>query len=345
MATQYLNTLYVTTQGSYLHKSGENIVIKINDEETKRIPIHTLQGIVCFGRVTLSFPLMGFCMEKNIQISFLSQYGKFLGRVTGKVSGNVLLRRQQYRLADETVKKTSIVANIVTGKILNQRAVLRRYIRDHQDTTKELDISRLKSTVRHFTDLTSTIQKTKTIDQIRGFEGEAASAYFGNFNTLITNSDFVFETRTRRPPLDKINAMLSFVYTILVHDISSGLETTGLDPAVGFLHTDRPGRPSLSLDIMEEFRPWFADRLVLSLINKSQVSPEDFETMHSGACLITEKARRKILVFYQKRKQVTINHQFLNQTVPIGMICHLQSRLLARHIRGDINEYLPFIWK
>ena len=267
---KHLNTLFVTTQGTYLAKEGETVVVRVGKEVKLSVPIHTLGGIVCFGNVSCSPFLMGFCAENGVGISFLSEYGRFLARVQGPVSGNVLLRREQYRQADNVKTSAAVARYILTGKIANSRTVLQRALRDHGD---KVDARAVQFAVKRMTSYLDILKEDHPLDIMRGYEGDAAHCYFKVFDHLIVaqKDDFLFEERNRRPPLDNVNALLSFVYTLLVHDIRSALESTGLDSAVGFLHRDRPGRPGLALDMMEEFRPFFADRLVLSLINLKQV--------------------------------------------------------------------------
>ncbi len=348
---RHLNTLYVTTQGAYLNKDGANIVVSIDGAERARVPIHTLGGVVGFGRVALSPPLLGYCAEEGVTISFLSEQGKFLARVEGPVSGNVLLRREQYRRADHPEGCAAIVRSLVIGKALNQRAVIRRAVRDHGERMDAPALATLAAAERRLSDIARRAERPVAVEQaadaLRGLEGEAANAYFGAFDALILVEDHElrFTGRSRRPPLDPVNALLSFVYSLLVHDVRSALETTGLDPAVGFLHRDRPGRPSLALDLMEEFRPFFADRLVLSLINRRQVSGKGFRWMENGACLMTDDLRKAVLVAYQERKREELRHPFLGEPTTVGLLWYLQAQLLARHLRGDLDGYPPFVWK
>lgn len=270
---KHLNTLFVTTQGAYLAKEGETVAVKVDGEIALRVPVHTLGGIVCFGHVSCSPYLMGFCAENHVAISFLTENGGFLAKVQGPVSGNVLLRREQYRKADDLKTSALIARSMLTGKIANCRAVLQRALRDHSD---KIDEEAVASASQTLTNSMRRLQAESPLDVVRGIEGESANAYFEVFNHLITSqkNDFVFNERNRRPPLDNVNCLLSFLYTLLMHDVRSALETVGLDPAVGFLHRDRPGRYSLALDIMEELRPFFADRMTLSLINLCQVQGE-----------------------------------------------------------------------
>jgi CRISPR-associated protein Cas1 len=344
---RHLNTLYVTTQGAYLSKDGANVVVAIDGAERARVPIHSLGGLVGFGRVALTPPLMGFCAEAGVAVTFLSEHGKFLARVEGPVSGNVLLRREQYRRTDDPDGCAAIVRSLVIGKALNQRAVIRRALRDHGERLEASASATLEAAERRLTDIARRAERPQVADALRGLEGEAATVYFGAFDALVVarKDDFHFESRSRRPPLDPVNALLSFVYALLVHDVRSALETVGLDPAVGFLHRDRPGRPSLALDLMEEFRPFFADRLVLSLINRRQVAAKDFRRMENGACLMTDELRKAVLVAYQERKREELRHPYLGEPTTVGLLWHLQAQLLARHLRGDLDGYPPFVWK
>lgn len=341
---KHLNTLFVTTQGAYLSKEGESVVVKVEKEVRLRVPVHTIGGIVCFGQVSCSPFLMGFCAERDVTISFLSEYGRFLARVQGPVSGNVLLRREQYRRADDPAFSAEIAKAVLTGKIVNCRTVLQRAIRDHLD---KMDADKMRHAAKRLGHCLEAFRPEQSLDVVRGFEGDAAHTYFSVFDELIITQkeDFFFRERSRRPPLDNVNCLLSFLYTLVVHDIRSALETVGLDPAVGFLHRDRPGRPGLALDLMEEFRPFLADRLALSLINLRQVQEKGFKRADSGAVLMTDETRKVVLVAYQKRKQEEIMHPFLGEKVTIGLLFHTQALLLSRYLRGDMDGYPPFIWK
>lgn len=341
---KHLNTLYVTTQNSYLFKEGESVVVKVENENRLRLPVHTLDGIVCFGAVSMSPFLMHHCAENAVSVSFLSEYGKFLARVQGPVAGNVLLRREQYRIADQPVASSAIVRSFLIGKLSNTRTVVRRALRDHAEKT---DVQTLEKAEQRLTQYLQRLAAPRPVDELRGIEGEAAASYFDAFPQLITVKDpaFVFSGRSRRPPLDPVNALLSFVYTLLVHDCRSALEGVGLDPCVGYLHCDRPGRPSLALDLMEEFRPFFAERLVLSLLNLKQIQAKDFNDSAGGAVTMTDSARKEVLTAWQKRKQEEITHPYLEEKCKIGLLPHLQAQLLARHLRGDLEAYPPFIWK
>jgi len=339
-----LNTLYVTTQGAYLAKEGETVAVKIDQEVRLRIPVHTIGGIVCFGNVSCSPFLMGFCTENGICISFLNQHGRFLARVQGPVSGNVLLRREQYRSADNDDLSGKLAKAFVTGKVANCRTVLQRALRDHSG---KIDEEALRLALDNLNRTLKSLELNQTLNEVRGLEGHAAHTYFSVFDHLIVaqKDEFSFQERNRRPPMDNVNCLLSFIYTLLVHDCRSALESVGLDPAVGFLHRDRPGRPGLALDLMEEFRPFFADRLVLSLINLRQVQHKGFKKTEAGSVVMNDETRKVLLVAYQERKQEEILHPFLEEKVSIGMLFHVQALLLARCLRGDLDGYPPFIWK
>lgn len=339
-----LNTLYVTSQGAYLHKEGETVVVKVDREVKLRLPVHTLGSVVCFGNVLCSPFLLGHCAKNDVSISFMTEYGKFLARVQGPVAGNVLLRRTQYRMADDLNASARIAKMFIAGKITNSRTVVSRALRDHGD---KLDETALR---RRCDDLSAHVRrllKEDDLDVIRGVEGKAANDYFAVFDHLIVASkaDFTFQGRNRRPPLDRVNCLLSFLYSLLYHDARSALESVGLDPAVGFLHRDRPGRLSLALDLMEEFRPILADRLALSLINRGQVKKKGFIITESGAVTMNDATRKTLLVEYQKRKQTEIEHPYLQEKMPLGMLLFAQAQLLSRFLRGDIDDYPPYIWR
>ena len=334
-----LNTLYITRQESYLHKERETIVIKQGDSKLGQFPALTVNNILCFGQVSVSPFLMGFCGEQGIGLSFYTEYGKFLARVQGKQSGNVLLRRAQYRWADDEDKSISIARLMVAAKIANGRSVLMREVRNHgANAAIETTVKRLAVSLRR-------ARHAETVPEAMGIEGDAANAYFGVFNELLRGSGFAFGGRVRRPPTDPVNALLSFAYTLITHECASALQGVGLDPYVGFLHQDRPGRLSLALDMLEEFRASWADRFVLTLINRQQVKPNDFLTEASGAVRLTDDARKTLLTAWQERKQVEVMHPYLDEQVPVGLLPHCQAMLLARHIRGDTEYYPPYIVK
>jgi len=340
----HLNTLFVFTQGAYLRKESETVVVRIDKLPKTRLPLINIGAIACFGRVGISPQLMGFCGQKGIAITFMTEHGRFLAAVNGFTPGNVLLRREQYRRADSLDDARTIARSCIIGKLGNYRTVLRRAVRDQpsseatQRLTKVAD--RIDMAIR-------TISPLLTLDQWRGMEGEFSAEYFGVFNDLITTNktEFIFAGRTRRPPQDKVNAMLSFLYSMLTNDVRSACEAAGLDAAVGFLHRDRPGRPSLALDLMEEFRPVFVDRLVLSLINRGQVRANGFIEDPGNGIRMDETTRKVIVAAYQKRKQETVTHPFLDEKMTLGLVPHIQARLLARHLRGDSDAYPPFVWK
>jgi CRISPR-associated protein Cas1 len=341
---KHLNTLFVTTQGAYLFKEGETIVVKVEGEVRLRLPVHTIGGIVCFGNVLCSPFLLGFCADNDVAVSFLTERGRFLARVQGPVSGNVLLRREQYRKADDQSATVEVTKSVLTGKLANCRTVLQRALRDHGEKLNSDAIKEVSSRLSYYLE---NLDKETQLEALRGIEGDSAHMYFSVFNELITaqKEDFVFEERNRRPPLDNVNSLLSFVYTLLAHDVRSALESVGLDPAVGFLHRDRPGRPGLALDLMEEFRPFFADRLVLSLINLKKVQGKGFTKTESGAVLMSDETRKEVLVSYQNRKQEEIMHPFIGEKIYVGMLFFIQALLFSRFLRGELDAYPPFIWR
>lgn len=337
-----LNTLYVTTPNAYLSRDGETVLVRVEQEVRLRVPIHTLGSVVCFGPILCSPHCMELCAENGVTLSFLTEDGRFMARVHGPVSGNVLLRRAQYRAADNPDTCANLARSFVTGKVMNSRTVLLRANRE-RDTS---DASLVEAGAR-LGRVLGELREPMALDTVRGREGEAARAYFNVFDALITvqKEAFHFRERTRRPPLDNVNALLSFVYTLLAHDVTAALEGVGLDPAVGFLHRDRPGRPGLALDLMEELRAFLGDRLVLSLINRQQVRPQGFTVSESGAVTMDDETRKEVLTTYQKRKQEEIQHPFLGERVVLGLVPHVQALLLSRHLRGELDGYPPFLWK
>ena len=339
-----LNTLYVTSEDSYLSLDGENVVISDHGCEIGRLPLHNLEGIVSFGYRGTSPALMGACAERNISLCYMSPQGKFLARVSGRVKGNVILREQQYRSFLDDGQSLDIAKNCILGKIHNARWVLERATRDH---SLQVDVEKLKASSEKLKNSLLYVRDCQSKEQLRGFEGEAAQVYFGVFNELILQQkkDFFFHGRNKRPPLDHVNALLSFVYTLLTNTITSALETVGLDPYVGCLHTERPGRVSLSLDLIEELRPVFADRFVLSLINKKMITKKGFKKKENGAVLMDDETRKIVLVEWQNKKKETLTHPFLKEKVEWGMVPYVQAMLLARYLRGDLDAYPPFLWK
>lgn len=338
----HLNTLYVSTDGAYVAREGESILVRVERETKLRLPVHHLSGIVCFGRTGLSASAMALCAERGVAITLLSNFGRLLAKIDGFTEGNVLLRREQYRRADTDAGSAAVARAIVQAKIANSRAVLLRAARDNPGTR---GVEAIKSAIASLAASLNMLTRDLPLEAIRGVEGEAAAVYFGVFDHLITvqKEHFCFRSRTRRPPTDPVNAMLSFTYALLAHDVRAACESVGLDPAVGFLHRDRPGRPGLALDLMEELRAYLCDRVVLSLINRRQVDIKGFETEPAGAVRMNDATRKVLLVAFQQRKQETIEHPFLGEKVTIGLIPHLQARLLARYIRNDLDAYPPFL--
>lgn len=342
-----LNTLYVTTDGAWLHKDGANVVMDVEGQTKGRVPAHMLESLVCMGRVMVSPPLMGYCAEQGIRISFLNRQGRFLARVEGPVSGNVLLRRRQYQCSDDAAACAAIVRHVLHGKIHGQRTVLARSLRDHASRMDQDAQQSVKHAIEQLRRITDRLWVEHSLDVLRGLEGDAARLYFDVFDHLIRVPDPMlrFGGRSRRPPRDAINALLSFLYTLLTHDCRGALETVGLDPAVGFLHRDRPGRPSLALDLLEGFRPVLADRLALSLVNRRQITAKDVQGLDTGAVIMTDDGRRTVLTAYQERKQDEVWHPFLEEKVTVGLLPFIQAQLLARHLRGDLDGYPPFLYK
>jgi len=339
-----LNTLYVTNPDYYLALDGENVVVKFNDDEIGRLPLHNIDGIVTMGYAGASPKLMGYCAERNILITFLSSNGRFLATVNGEMKGNVLLRKEQYRISENEEKALIIARNMIMGKIYNCRWILERVIRDH---TLRIDVNKIKLQSTYLYNSLHYLKNVNSLAQLRGIEGEAASVYFSVFDDLILQQKeyFQFNKRNRRPPMDNVNALLSFTYTLLAGMCKSALETVGLDPYVGFLHTDRPGRISLALDLMEELRPVMADRFVLTLINKKIIKPTGFVTKENGAVIMDDETKKTVISAWQSKKQELIVHPFLNEKIEWGMIPYAQALLLARYLRGDLDEYPPFFWK
>ncbi len=340
-----LNTLFVTTEGASLRKDGENLVAEVEGAERARVPLHMLASVVVFGGIFVSPALMAACAAAGITLVLLGRNGRFQARVEGPVTGNVLLRRAQYGASDAPEE---IVRSLLIGKVANQRAVLMRALRDYGSEFTDADRAAITAVTERLARIIRRVQLSdNTLDALRGSEGEAAHLYFSVFDHLIRSPDEAmrWKGRSRRPPLDPVNALLSFLYTLLTHDCRSACEAIGLDPAVGFLHRDRPGRPSLALDLMEELRPALADRLVLSLINRRQVRARDFETRDGGAVMMSDDARKTVLTAWQERKKEERVHPFLAEKAPLGLVPYLQAQMLARHLRGDLDAYPPWFWK
>jgi len=339
-----LNTLYITSGDRYLALDGENVVIRNQDEEIRRIPLHNLEAIVTFGYAGASPALMGACAKRGIDLSFLSPGGHFLARVSGEVRGNVTLRREQYRIGDDRERSLAIARNFIVAKVYNSRWVLERAVRDYP---MRLDVDKLKAKSAFLVSGISKIRECNSAEELLGLEGETAAVYFSVFDDLILQQkqNFYFHGRSKRPPLDFTNAMLSFAYTLLAGMCGAALETVGLDPYVGFFHTDRPGRMSLALDLMEELRAVMADRFVLTLINKRMVGAEGFIRKEDGAVIMDENTRKQFLASWQTKKAEIIKHPFLDEKIEWGMVPYVQALLLSRFLRGDLDEYPSFLWK
>jgi len=337
------NVLYITIPEAYLSLDGENVVVKKEETVSMRLPLHNLENIVCFNYPGVSPALMGACAERNVGLCFLTPNGRFLARINGKVKGNVLLRKKQYQVSERNEESIPIAASFLLGKIANCRKVIERAVRDH---AMLVDVQALGQASASLKETLLAIPECKTIGDLMGFEGSAAKIYFGVFDQLILQQrdDFAFKERSRRPPLDNMNSLLSFLYTLLTNEVASALEGVGLDPYVGFLHQDRPGRPSLALDLMEELRPVFADRLALSLVNRKQIAGKGFTQKESGGILMDDDTRKTVLTAWQERKKEEILHPYLKERIPFGLIPHVQAMLLSRFLRGDLDAYPPFFW-
>lgn len=336
-----LNTLYVTNENYYLASQGENVLIKDEGKIVRRFPIHILEGIVCFNYMGASPGIIRLCNENNISITFLTPNGRFCGKYIGLTNGNVLLRRTQYRLSDSH-ESLQIAKRCIEAKLINSRKVYLRLARDHPE---RINSNKVKQLNDYLYKQTLVVALAEDKDQLRGIEGDAARAYFQLFDELILHQkeDFKFVIRSKRPPLNRVNAMLSFLYSMLTYEVQSALETVGLDSYVGFFHTDRPGRASLALDLIEELRAYMVDRFVLTMINRKQISNTDFEVKENEAVYLNDKGREKVLTQWQKRKQVEITHPYINETISLGLLPYVQAQLLARYIRGDLDDYPPFI--
>jgi CRISPR-associated protein Cas1 len=339
-----LNTLYVTQPDAYLSLDGDNIVLLKDKETLGRLPLHNLESIISFGYTGASPALMGYCARRNISISFLTQNGRFLARVIGQSRGNVVLRKTQYRISENKTESIKIARNFIIGKIYNHKWILERITREHP---LRVDVGQFKSISRLFSSILQEVRHCSSLESLRGWEGQAAINYNKVFDQMILQQkdNFAFHGRSRRPPRDNVNAMLSFAYTLLANDTASALEAVGLDAYVGFLHQDRPGRVSLALDLIEELRGIFADRFVLTLINRKEVTANDFYKKENGAVLMTEEVRKLFLKAWQEKKQEKITHPYLGEKLSWGLVSYAQALLLARFLRGDLDEYPPFLWK
>ncbi|WP_110926324.1 type I-C CRISPR-associated endonuclease Cas1c [Bacillus massiliglaciei] len=339
-----LNTLYITQPDVYLSLDGDNIVLLKEKERLGRLPLHNLESIITFGYTGASPALMGYCAEKNLSIVFLTKNGRFLARVIGKSRGNVVLRKKQYRISDNETASAKMARNFILAKIFNSKWIIERMTRDYP---LRIDIEEFKKTSKHLSKILLDIRECEDLEVLRGLEGQAAIAYNRLFNQMILQQkeDFYFSIRSRRPPLDNVNALLSFAYTLLANDMAAALEGVGLDAYVGFLHRDRPGRVSLALDVMEELRGVYADKFVLSLINKKVLNKSDFLKKENGSVIMTDQARKKFLSAWQDKKQEKLTHPYLGEKITWGLVPHVQALLLARYLRDDLDDYPPFLWK
>lgn len=333
------NTLYLLTPETYLSLQNENILVKVGGVEKVRVPAANIDSIFCFGNDTVSTPLIAFCGQRGISLSFFSDYGRFYGRIQGPVQGNVLLRRMQFAAMEDPVQKTRLAQNILLGKLTASKTFLLRMRREHKEGAEVMDTA-----IQRITSISAQARAAQSVDSLRGLEGAAAAAYFGALSTLFHSGTMTFSGRNRRPPEDPVNALLSFLYTLLKNDVQSALEGVGLDPAVGFLHALRPGRPTLALDLMEELRAPLCDRMAVALINRGQITEKSF-TQCNPPVYLNEEGRKTVLTAWQRRKQETIRHPFLEESIPIGLISHTQAMLFARVIRGELDEYPPFYWR
>ncbi|MED4569343.1 type I-C CRISPR-associated endonuclease Cas1c [Brevibacillus agri] len=339
-----LNTLFITQPDVYLSLDGDNIVLLKDQEKLGRLPLHNLESIISFGYTGASPALMGYCAERNISLTFFTMNGRFLARVIGESKGNVVLRKKQYLVSEDEALSARIARNFIVGKIYNHKWMIERMTRDYP---LRIDVDRFKEASKQLSSLLLDVRNCENLERLRGLEGQAAICYNRLFDSMILQQkeSFYFRARSRRPPLDNVNAMLSFAYSLLAIDMAAALEGVGLDAYVGFLHRDRPGRASLALDVMEELRGVFADRFVLSLINKKIVSKEDFFQKENGAVIMGDEARKKFLTAWQNKKQEKITHPFLGEKISWGLVPHVQALLLARFLRNDLDEYPPFLWK
>ena len=339
-----LNTLYITSEDAFLALEGETVVVEKNGRKMGQFPLINIESIICFSYCGASPALMGKCAKRNIGLAFYNPYGKFLCRINNSDNGNVLLRRAQYRLCDDERLSLNAARNIILGKVYNSRWLIDRTIRDHE---LRVDVAKLEKVKSYLDKNMISIRESNNMDSLRGIEGVSASEYFAIYDDLILNQRdaFRFTVRSRRPPLDKVNAMLSFGYSLLTNECASALQGVGLDPYVGFMHTDKSGRKSLALDMIEELRPVLVDRFVLTQINNRQITSKDFIETGNGAIEFSEEGRKRYLTEWQKHKQNSIRHPYLKEQIPWGLVPHVQSLLLARFIRGDIDGYPPFLWR
>lgn len=336
------NTLYVLTEGSYLHCQNETISVRVGGDDKVRIPAHTIESIICFGNTTISTPFVGFCSDHGIGLSFASEYGKFFGRINGKATGNVLLRKSQYMLIDD-IRSKDVVTNILYSKIGNCRNMLNRFNRNNNDAAQK---QLLQNACDHLKNICQMLPNAQNIDELRGLEGAAATVYFEVMDVMLDSNDAAmkFKKRTKHPPENNFNALLSFLYMLLKNDVQSALECVGLDPAAGYLHTLRPGRASFALDIMEELRSPLCDRMAISLVHLGMIKSSDFDN-DDGLHNLTDKGRRCVLDSWQKRKREDMIHPFIKEKIPIGLIPYIQAQLFARYLRGELDAYPAFMWR
>lgn len=341
MTRELLNTLFIQTQEAHATLKDDTVKVWLEEETLLRVPLHHLGSIYAFGVVHISSPLMMRCAEDGRSIAFFDHGGRFKARVTGKTGGNVLLRAAQWKTANDPLSKLNLARSIVAGKLQNSRQVL---MRGRRDAKAEPDKEALTLAIEAVSQTLTQLQASPNLDDLMGQEGIAAQAYFGEFDRLITapSTDFAFVLRSRRPPRDRMNALMSFVYSIATSDCVSALEGVGLDPQVGFLHAQRPGRPALALDLIEEFRSVILDRFCLTLVNRKQIVPEDFEEREGGSCLLTAEGRKKVLAAYSERKREEVGHSLFKEKVPLGLLFHIQARVLARTLRGELPSYVPY---
>lgn len=337
MNSEVLNTLYIQTQGVYLRLEGDTLRIEHEDVTLRNVPLHHLGGLALFGNVLVSPYLLHRCAQDGLEVTWFSESGRFQGRLAGPVTGNVLLRQAQYRALDNPSSSLYLAQRFVEGKLKNARLVLQRAVRERGETE-----ALARALYEHEAALRQ-LPQARSVDEVRGLEGNAASAYFAAFGDLLLSGEFRFDGRNKRPPRDPVNALLGFVYALLTSQCTAALEGVGLDPQAGFLHALRPGRQALALDLMEEFRAWWADRLALSLLNRKQLAPEHFEVHPGGAVLLNEEGRKVVIVAFQTRRLETVQHPLFKEPVPVGLLPHIQARLLARYVRGDLSQYLPFV--
>ncbi len=336
---QLKNTLYIMTPESYLFLQNEAVVVKVGGEEKVRVPANTIDSVCCFGNIAVSTPLISFCGERGISMCFFSEYGKFYGRVQGPVHGNVLLRRRQFAAMEDYNQRNEFARSFLLGKLASEKTFLSRMRREHAEGAEKITLS-----LNKITEISAQLEESPTVDSMRGLAGAAAADYFSVFPAILKSNTLTFSGRNRRPPEDPVNALLSFLYTLLKNEVQSALEGVGLDPAVGFLHSLRPGRPALALDLMEELRAPLCDRLAVALINRGQITEKSFEQL-TPPVLLTEEGRKEVLTAWQKRKREEIKHPFLEENIPIGLIPHAQAMLFARVLRGELDEYPPFHWR